>query len=579
MGKLRNLLFANKNIDRRGDPLNDPAIPLSSPAAWELFGQEYQTESGEVITVQNSLQITTVFACVRVIAESVATMPLIMKERLQPSGQRDAIEQNLYYLLSTEPNPEMSAYTFFESLTGSAVLTGNGYAQIERNNNGQPVALWPLHPFKTTPKRDPKTNTIYFETTDGMPAGTARKIAADDVLHISTFSFDGLKGISPIDACRRTLGLAVAQEKAGARHFGNGSRPGGLLMNKGAKMDVKALQELRQSWEAQQGAINQGRLAILPTGDWTYQALSISNENSQWLESRGFSQAQIAGMFRVPPNLIGDQSKLSGSNSEQMSLQFINYCLQPYISRIESEVARKLMPTAGRHANRFFVRFDESALVRLDFATQMEGYQAGIIGGWYTANEIRRKLGENPGGPELDIFRMPVNYTNAINMIADGTEQQDPPPDDDTDLTTSERKLLAQSVAETPTDVAQAYRKAYFVLFQDAFQRVMKRSKLDLGAFNTVFRPVLECISNMAVGFRDGNVEGQDPDVTNKLVDDVLKSMAKRAEKWNTQDLQLLIANEFNKAVRSIHIGVSKSIAAKKAAEQLNMSEDFDETN
>lgn len=594
MGIFRNIL----NISRRSDPLNDPGVPFSSPAAWQLFSGSYQTESGEVIDNTNALQIVTVYACVRIIAESVATLPLLMKERLATGGHRDATDQNLYYLLSTEPNPEMSATTFFETLTGCLAFTGNGYAQIERNRFGQPVALWPLHPFKTTPKRDPQTNKIIYETTDGMLTGQSRILDAEDVLHVPLFCFDGLKGISPIDACRRTLGLSVAQEKSGARFFGNNSRPGGLLMNKGAKMDARALQEIKKSWEDQQGAINQGRVAVIPNGDWSYQALSISNEASQWLQSRGFSQAQIAqSVFRVPPHMVGDQAKLSGSNSEQLSIQFVQFCLQPYLRKIESEIARKLMPTMGPKANKFFVRFDENQLIRLDFKTQMEGYQAGIVGGWYSANDIRRKLGENPGGPELDIYRMAVNYTNALNMVTDGTEQEAPLPDDDSDG--GGPVDSNDSVADAPVDgtdpntppvepvssntqgdrnVLHAYTQAYYPLFRDAFQRIMKRSKRDSDAFNSTFRPVLECISAMALGFRDGVNDGQDPAVTDKIVGDVLKGIAKRADKWpaqqSGQEAQSLITNEFQKAVRTIHIEISKTLAAKDAVRQLNTSED-----
>lgn len=561
----------------RGDPLDNPSIPLSSPAAWELFGASYQTESGEVINDRNALSIVTVWACVNRIAQTVGSLPLKLMERTD-TGHKEAVEQNLYYLLGSEPNPDMDASIFFETLTGCTVLTGNGYAQIERNDAGQPIALWPLHPFKTTPKRDPRTLAIYYETSDGMPAGQLRRVSDDDVLHFRMLSLDGLKGISPIDACRRTLGLATAQEKSGARYFGNGSRPGGLLINKGNKLEGKALQEMRQSWEAQQGAINQGRIAVIPNGDWSYQSLSISNEASQWLQSRQFSQSQIAqGIFNVPPHMVGDMSRLSGSNSEQMSLQFRTSCIQPYLSRIEGEIVRKLIPRMGRKANKFFVRFDDAQLLRCDFKTTMEGYSAGIIGGWYSANDVRRKLGENPGGPELDVYRVPVNYQNAENIVTADTEAEAPMLDDDDSGPDSPTDSTGDD-ASTQTANAQrkllgAYKTAYFPLYHDAFNRIMRRSKRDLDAFSITFRAVLECISCMAIGFRDGTVDGIDNDVTTQVVNDVLKSMTKRASKWpvqvSEQEMQSMIVNEFNKAVRSIHIAVSKTIAASKASQEL----------
>jgi HK97 family phage portal protein len=545
---------------------------LSPTAIFQWLHSGESTAAGEIVNESNAMKITTVYGSVRVIAESIASLPLKLMERTA-NGHQEATDQNLHYLLSVEANPEMTAYTWVETLTGSAALTGNGFSEVERNaNTGQIVALWPLHPMRTVAKRDPSTHLIYYETSDGMPLNQTRKIREEDMIHLKLMSLDGLSGISPVDMCRQTLGLAMAMEKSGARHFGNGSQPGGIMTNKN-KLDPKAQVEIRDSWNAQQGGVNQGKTAFLFGSEWQWTQLGISNENSQFIQSRAFTRADIAmGIFRVPPHMVGSETKMPGSGAEQMALQFVTFCIQPWLSRFEQELVRKLCPVQGRMANKFFVQFSVDALLRCDFKTTMDGYSAGRIGGWYTGNQIRIKLGENPADPStgMDEYLVPVNYQSSKRLVDTESIQDQPVDADPVAPTAAEKNMVDQ------------FTRAYITIFGDSFKRLSTRKTRDLPAIKALFSPVLISIADASSNRGGLPLPGGDPAMSG-VVDDACKSMAKRAAKWPEvipADQMISLANqEFIRAVRSIHISVSRNTAAAKAVAQLAAPEESDDAD
>lgn len=549
-------IFNNQMHEIRS-ALDDPGIPINGPAAWSLLFDGQPAESGEVINYSTAMQSSTVFSCVRVLAQSIASIPVRLME-IVPSGHQDAKDNDLYYLLRVQPNPDMSAYTFFESLTAALAYTGNGYAQIERDVLGRPLNLWPLHPLKTFPVRDTDTGQLFYRTADGMRSGQYRFVQQKDVLHVKLYSLDGIQGLSPIEHGRRILGLSAAQEKSGSRVFGNGSKPGSLLIAKAVK-NPQQLQEARVSWEQTNGAINQGRVGIL-SGEWDYRELGVSHEDSQWLESRKFSLQQIATLFGVPSHLVGDDSRLSGSNSEEIARQFLQSGLGPIIAQYENEMLRKLVSTVGRNANKFFIRFDTEQFIRTDIQKQYEAFSLGISNGWFSVNDVRRKLGENPIGEQGDIYRIPVNFANADSLVDADTEANKPVPDndvDDTDVDDSEA-LPAPTPTKANIRHADIYESVYSALFHDAFNRILKRNSRDFDGISAVFRPLLESMSIIAA-----NGEAVD---TEKPISDVLKSLSKRSAKWTAEDSHA----EFDKLVRSLHIEIAKAIAVTKALTELN---------
>jgi HK97 family phage portal protein len=301
----------------------------------------------------------------------------------------------------------MSAFTLWETFTGCLSLTGNAYLEIQRNNQGDPIALWPLHPSQTEPVRLP-SGEIAYRTLEGQDKpGEARILKAKNVMHVPLFCFDGLRGLSPVAQTRNALGLAAATEKFGSRFFGNGARPGGVLSTV-APLDEKQQSLVRETWQAAQGGHNQGRTAVL-FGDWKYESIGLAPEDSQFLETRQFQRAEIAAIFRVPPHMVGDTTRLSNSNHEQQSLQFVTDTLRPYLSRIENEVIRKLFPADSTGKMGYEVAFDVQERLRGDFETTMQGYSVGLQNGFLSPNDVRKELGQNPIGPEGDIYRCQVN--------------------------------------------------------------------------------------------------------------------------------------------------------------------------
>ena len=541
-------------LQLRSNPLENPAVPLSTPGLLQLFAGD-TTTAGESVTEQNAMLLSTVYACVRTIAESVAILPLKVSE-VTATGHRDAIEHPVYRLLTVEANPDQSTADFLETMAACMALTGNAYAEIARNKNKQPVEFSPLHPWRTTPKRD-AAGTLYFETGEGLPEGQTRRVEAADCLHFHVMSLQGYKGMSPVDAGRETIGLAKAQEKSGARHFGNNQKPNGAMVWKGAKgLDPKQLQGARESWSQQQGGTNQGKVAFINGAEWEWQSIEISNQASQYIESRALSRADVAALFRVPPHMVGDMSRLSGSNAEQQAQQFLTYTLNPYLRKIESEILRKVLAYPGA-VQKYKLEFDTNALVRCDFKTMMDGYSTGRINGWFSTNDVRKKLGENPIGPEGDVYTTPVNYMNAKRLL----EVQYPP---------TQAEDAQTTVDEAVRNINAAYSQAYLPLFRDAFNRANTRNKRDLETIRPIFQPVLEAICSMAVGFRDGKPAAIDTLVTERVVADTLKAMSKRSAKWAEGDTD----SEFNKIIRSIHIEVAKTLATATAVDELTPSDE-----
>jgi HK97 family phage portal protein len=564
--------------EERNNPLENPAVPLSSPALWQWMTGGEPTASGESVTENTALQISTVYVCVTFIAQAIASLPFEWWERIS-GGRERAIETGIYYLLSTEPNPEMSAFTFKETFFGCLALTGNTYAQIERNGIGQPVAFWPLHPHKTKPVRL-ANNKLIYQTSDGMPLGQTRNINPEDMLHLPLFSLGGIVGLSPIGLMRQSLGLAMATEKFGARFFGNGSRPGGVIMNKGPKPADKTQKEITESWNQQHGGNNQGKTAFLFGGEWDYKQIGLSPEDSQFLATRQFQRSEIAAMFHMSPHDAGDTSRLSGNNAEQQNLSTVTNTLRPYLSRAENEFDRKLAPTTGRKANKFFSSFDITERLRGDFKTQQEGFAAGVQWGWFSPNDVRKKLGENPGPPELDVYRVPVNMQAAKTLLntepiqdqplpgaapaipAPLTDTPDPVGTDagETAPTPAERKLLG------------VYAASFAGLYSRAFHRLYGRDKRDSAAIHTTVRPILRCIADLALEMNSVPADSRET-IAEGLVDDVVKGMDKRAAKWpaglQQSGIDALAGPEFLKAVRSIHINASKELSAARAAQEV----------
>ena len=407
--------------------MDSPSVPLTATNAWnDLSGGP--TASGEYVSVQTAMAISTVYTCVTLLAEAVASLPCRLMKQLN-SGRAEATDENLYDLLAFSPNPEMTAFTFSSTIVGCSALTGNAYAQVVRDRYGAVTGLWPLHPLKTDPVRLPD-GSLAFKTSDGMKEGEYRLIKSTRHPSLPTLLSGRNQGCFPVSAARETFALAKAAEKFGARWFGNGAHVPSILIHKGPKPDPKAQRELAEAWQAAHGGFNANKQGFL-FGDWDVKSIGLSPEDSQFLATRNFQRADIAAMFHLPPSMVGDTSRLSNANHQQQQLSFVVETLRPILVRIEQEINRKLL-----NSTKLFASFDTTDRLRGDIQSQMQSYALGRQWGFLSVNDIRASLGMNNIGPAGDTFLSPVNMVDSKMLLDPGYNGQptknDPEPKEHT---------------------------------------------------------------------------------------------------------------------------------------------------
>ena len=347
------------------------------------------TTAGKPVNEHTAMQMTAVYSCVRILAETLAGLPLHVYKYNDSGGKEKYLKHPLYKLLHDEPNPEMTSFTFRETLMSHLLLWGNAYAQIIRNARGEVIALYPLMPNKMTVDRDKNGRLFYLYQRSIEDAPTLGKdslvyLDPSDVLHIPGLGFDGLVGYSPIAMAKNAIGLAMATEEYGAKFFANGAAPGGVLEHPGT---IKDPQKVKDSWNAAyQGSTNSHRVAVLEEG-MKYQQIGIPPEQAQFLETRKFQINEIARIFRVPPHMLADLEKSSFSNIEQQSLEFVKYTLDPWVVRWEQNMYRSLLMASEKST--VFIKFNVDGLLRGDYVSRMNGYATARQNGWMSANDIR----------------------------------------------------------------------------------------------------------------------------------------------------------------------------------------------
>ncbi len=351
-----------------------------------IFGR---TTSGKNVDERSAMQVTTVYACVRILAEAVAGLPLHTYRYLSGGAKEKALDHHLYYLLHDEPNPEMTSFVFRETLMSHLLLWGNAYAQIIRNGKGQITALYPLMPNRMTVDRTSNGKIYYTYLVNDSDNPTLKAqgqvyLRKEDVLHIPGLGFDGLVGYSPISMAKNAVGMALACEEYGAKFFENGASPSGVLEHPGT---IKDPDRLRESWNSLfKGSSNSHQIAVLEEG-LAFKPIAISPNEAQFLETRKFQIDEIARIFRVPPHMVGDLEKSSFSNIEQQSLEFLKYTLDPWVTRWEQSIHRSLFLESEKRD--YFVKFNVDGLLRGDYQSRMNGYAVGIQNGFMSPNDIR----------------------------------------------------------------------------------------------------------------------------------------------------------------------------------------------
>lgn len=373
------------------------------------------SKSGKPVSPETAIRLTAVWSCVRILTETIGSVPMITYRRLADDGREPAKDLPIFRLLAKRPNPWQTALEFKEMMQFHVSLRGNAYAEIIDGPSGPFDKLIPLHPDLIEPKFL-SDFTVEYEVRS-IDGGKTRTIPMQNMLHLrGPMSRDGLKGLSPIDEEREAVGFAMATEEYGSRFFRNMARPPGVIEAGGTFKSQEAANEFRRRWQESQTGVNLHKTAVLPPG-MTYKSIGLSNDQAQFLETRSFSVKDIARIFRIPPHMINEMGEATFSNIEQQALDFVMKTMSPWFERWEQAIERALLPDTDE----LFVEFFVDRLLRGDIKTRFGAYRQALGGApFMTVNEIRVKenMSRLPDGDELP---KPLN----MKMGGDGEDRED----------------------------------------------------------------------------------------------------------------------------------------------------------
>jgi len=332
------------------------------------------------VTTDSSMTFSAVFACVRIISESIASLP-VRVYRVETDGDKiEEVSHPVNRLLTRKPNDFMTTYTFLDVLMNNLLLEGNSYFYIERDSSARPVGLIPIKTQHV--KVINYDGQIYYDVKDYDLA-----IRKEDMLHFFNLSFNGYEGTSVIGSQRTTIGTSIASNDTANSYLGNSSQIGGIIKHPG-KLSKEAVARLKTSWnQSTTGSFVAGKTAILEEG-MTFEQSKINANDYQLLETRRFQIEEIARIFKVPLSLIGHLEKAANYSSiEALSIDFVRFTLQPYLVLIEQELNRKLF--RENELDNYFVRLDSKGLLRGDSAARADYYREMISMGVLSINEVR----------------------------------------------------------------------------------------------------------------------------------------------------------------------------------------------
>ena len=389
----------------------------SGDAAIEaFFGVDLADAAGEYVTHDRALGVSAIWRAVNLVSSTIGKLPMLAYRRtMQPSGligRELMIDTPTAKMLGLRPNPEMSAATFWSTLTANVLQWGNGLAEIERSRSGRPVNLWPIHWSRVDVTR--LNGRVVYKIRDDN--GDYTVLNSDDVLHVPGLSFNGTTGLSVIQYARASMGLTVAAEKYGARFFANSGRPSGVIKHP-MKLTPEASMRLRETWAKNYSGHGAQGTAVLEEG-MDYKPIGMPPEDAQFIQTRAVQVLEVARWYGVPPHMLYQMDKATFNNIEHQSASFRDETIDSLATRIEQEVDYKIMSSSE------FARFDRDRIVIPGLLERSDAYSKQRMAGLINADEARAAEGRSPiPGGAGQAYWQPVN----VYVVGEGGEPLPPP--------------------------------------------------------------------------------------------------------------------------------------------------------
>lgn len=379
--------------------------------------------AGETVSKDQAIRIATVWSCIRVLSETIASLPISLYEKDDDNRKIVLTNDKLNRLVGEKPSPLYNSFMFIERILTELCLGGNFYAIIERNAGGEPINLHPVAEKDVQVFISPDGRGLYYEVenSDTIHYPMSGTIQSMNMIHIKGLSFDGIVGKSPIVAAAETLGISIALDKHAGSFFKNGAAVGGILKHPGT-LKPETAKRLRESWNTNHaGSLNVGKTAILEEG-MEFQARSIPNNQAQFLETRQYQISDICRIFRVPNHLVNDLTNSTYSNIEAQQIDFVVHTITPWIKRIESEFNDKLIPS-NKKGKQYF-KFNLTAILRGDSKARADYYRTLVNIGVMSPNEVRSLEDMNAAGEVSDEFYMQSNML-PLSKLGESTTRKD----------------------------------------------------------------------------------------------------------------------------------------------------------
>lgn len=396
--------FLGITFARNSTPLPSETEVVNQGVERAINNYYEESDNGSFTTTEGSLSISAVWACVRLISETIATLPIHVYRKNETG--REKISDHFVSELLRRPNNWQNKSQFLKTIISHLLLWGNGYAVIIRDRYYRPVSLVIYHPSKVSPRLE---NGVLKYRVSGISA----ELDAWDIIHLRGMAIDGIVGKSPIAVHRENLDLANSSLRYGSDFFKKGGNTSGVYEHPGELSD-QAYERLRAQITTRSHGLENAHRPLLLEGGMKYSRVNIPLEDAQFIATRKFQKSEIATIYGVPPHMIGDLERSTNNNIEQQAIEFVSYCLRPYLVEIEDEINGKLMLEVEN--DKTYAVINDKALMRGDAIARSTYWRNLFYIGVFSQNEIRELEDMNPieGGDEHFVQ---TNMSTVENII------------------------------------------------------------------------------------------------------------------------------------------------------------------